>query len=90
MPNTTIEVTMYDVSIDAVSGDRYHTCMTPDRAEALASLEKYDHEGSSVTLRTMQVTTTRKATGEIQHRDLGAERLIENPELAYQILKGEA
>lgn len=39
---------MLKVTVDAVDGERFYTIGTPSAQEALAFLERYDHEGSTV------------------------------------------
>lgn len=41
---------LYKVVIHAVDGERFYVAGGPDRAELLAFLKLYDHEGSSVSL----------------------------------------
>lgn len=45
-----ITMMLYKVTIDAVDGERFYVAGGPHRGELLAFLQRYDHEGSAVTL----------------------------------------
>lgn len=72
MPTTML----YKVTIDAVDGERFYCAGGPARDELLVFLQRYDHEGSTVTLDWC-------ATG-----DAGEPGLCADPERIYRILAG--
>lgn len=72
-------MTIYKVTIDAVDGDRFYIAGSPDVAELLAFLQRYDHEGSSVVLDWMVRVGT----------DVHNQGIVADPERIERILRGE-
>lgn len=76
-------ITLYNVTVSAVDGISGYDISTPDRAEALAFLGKFDHEGSSVLLRLWYVR--------IRDHRVEKARVSKtvDGEQVYQLLRGE-